>query len=79
MHTPNVTETSRGTCYPESASKTLARGHHALAAKVRESRRQRNRSTTLYERGVVTIEGVNYQQNLMPVLYGAGNLNADLN
>ena len=75
---PNVTEMNRGTVHPESHSKVLARGHHALAAKIRESRKRRG-STTLYERGKVTIAGIDYQQNMMPVLYGPDKYNADLN
>lgn len=78
MLTPHVIETTTGTAHPISNSKAVARGHHALAQRIRESRK-RHRSTTLYEQGTVTIEGINYQQNLMPVLYGPGNLNADLN
>jgi hypothetical protein len=78
MLTPHVTPQSNGTAHPESASKALARGHHALAAKVREGRK-RHRSSTLYERGGVTRDGIDYQQRMALTLYGPDNLNADLN
>jgi len=81
MLTPNVHGTHTGTAHPESASKALARGHHALAAKVRESRNRRTvRFDTLYcsTRGVTSV-GIDYQQMMMPVLYGPGDRNGDLN
>lgn len=82
MLSPNVEPNSIGTAHPISNSKAVARGHHALAAKVREQRNRRTvRFDTLYcaaGRGVTPV-GVEYQQMLMPVLYGPGERNGDLN
>jgi hypothetical protein len=78
MHTPHVESNSIGTAHPVSARKAVARGHHNIERRIKEAR-QRSRSTTLYQHGTVTVAGIDYQQRMMPVLYGPGHLNSDMN